>query len=1143
MSRILSWKINSDKYAYLFKIPGTDSHISDRLSPENSIWDDSSVIEYYTCNEDTYKDAFASMSGEVLSTFAVTIPYKENYFTENNGTGGTIVLLSGADGISGDKNISTNDIGAEVYDQFNKLIDERLAIETAKILEQNKAVKDSITAKTQETISKAIETIEKTQEQLNNVRADLEVRLSGATSALTMAASLFELNGAINAEDIQNVFGSIHEYDEWMDKYSGCVEEIKYDYDKAKEMMGTIGEAEDVTMGMFSKFASSLSVLNQTVGAVESTMNASEGTIKDIASWYNINASSVTEASSFINAMSGQITNTINFIQGDDFTSTIRREMDAQKASIKDEVLAETNSALTNVTREMNAISGQIIDSITMMTSDSALTSMGHKMDALESTMDEWMTKTDSAMSITSDLREQWSISSGKISSVSTLMAETDADGNIMYFASGETSYEERVFKNSQNQWVGSISNQIWDDKWVYVHFSNVIASYIQQQSSAITLSVMGDGDVTAAIKAAIEGDKSIITMIANEVVIDANMIAKAISAKTANIGGILLGDGQVKCMATKNDKPLFLLDGKTGKLYAQDAEITGSITATSLTLGGGETIDDYINNRIPSETPTIDDITGIVSGYLKSEEFEKILGDQGYVTQGSFDEWVEKQSGLTIDEVSAICKTLIGAEINFPSGTTSDGSGGTVHTISIGGKQYSWTTIDGGNFLVLDKQLSGNSGTTIISKDGLLQANNAIIYGEIHAQKGSIGSLTLNNGGLYGDNFKLNNDGLILRGSIRQPFTTLRYWYTWDEDEKDMDNLSDNYYLPVGGHSLPALRCDVSQIGRRIIIVNNEYGVHQSFSVSTMTLPTGFYFYEDGFQSTSLSICNELIELLGYGNIYSAGTENKREEFFGWIVLKRQNIMTKRMYGHELRALCTGTLNMNSGTISQLVSCDGTTYISNSNTTNAGNTSTYWSGNGFSYISTKKSSDGSSECYIRLPDRWFNGGNTDNIMVQLTPFKTLCNCCYKNVTNKGFTIESSNVNANINFTIYNRGDWSTLPEITDVSLSISQSYISFDYDDYGVQNAKTITVKVSPSNGNITYTTYDKYGRGCSAFVCDMDENSNIFTVYPARQETSSTANAMCVEFKLINGSTTRTTILTINQNGYFDDSDFYYS
>ena len=609
MNKILSWKINSGVYAYIYPV-NNGKYISNRI-PENSpIWEEV-INEVSRWDKETYKNNFNLMNEEIKKKYSQEVAWDDNFFgfVDDNvvGSGGVnIVLLSGEGGCdgsgNGDGDISDGDgdIGSEVYDKFNEYIDQKLEEERSKIEAQNENVKQYIEDKVSETIGNARETIKKTKEELDSVRNDLESKLSSAEESLNRAAALFDLaEGGISPDDIKTCLSSVDEYGEWINTYSGDITTLKTDYDLAGEKLGSIGEAEDVVDGFFTRFATSLNVMDSTVGNVERWMVASAGTVGDMASWYNTNASSATEAFRMINASASQISDVINYVKGDEITVQMQNVMNAAKGEWLQEIKSETELGISNVERKMDAFSASIIDQITYLSPESALTSMGERMDAMDFEMEQWMTKTDSAMTTALDIRESWSAESGRLNTVASLVAETDSAGNILYYVSGTTNdnskYEkvvaitDRFNDNGERIFVDEVGNEYFESH-VYTHLSSELASYIQQTASGITLSAMGADGMTAAIKLAIENDKSIISLIASEVVIDANVIAKEIETKKATLGGIVMSNGLCYSLATnKSGEPLFKFDGTNGTIYANNAVISGTVYANKGEIGGIE--------------------------------------------------------------------------------------------------------------------------------------------------------------------------------------------------------------------------------------------------------------------------------------------------------------------------------------------------------------------------------------------------------------------------------------------------------------------------------------------------------------------------------------------------------------------------
>ena len=625
MNKILSWKIDSSTYAYIY-VPNSTSYISNRISEDSSLWE-SIIYEISRWDYNTYKANFQKMSKEVNEKYGVNIPWDDLYwnFADENSVGNVnIVLLSGKDGGGGSGIGSGSSGGTEVYEELRDAINKELDKAKKDIEEQNKRVEEFVEQKVGETIAEAKKTIAETEQKLAETREELEAKLSGATEALDKAAALFDLGeGNITGEQIQDALTSINECGEWLTSLSGVVTEFKTDYDAAKRIMGGIGSAEDALAGLFSQFGTTLNDVDNTVGTVNSWMVASAATIGDVATWYDVNASAVTEASSIINASAGTITDAINFISGDGLTTRITSEMNAVSGTIKDEIMTSTNSAVTNITNVMNGLSGTLKTTINRLdTLDGNLTSMGEEWNSVSDSMEQWINVSLSSMSMSYDLRDTWTIESGKLSTVSNLTAETDVDGNIIYYVSGETMGEKRVYlrkkDNSENPEWGwfDTDNTEYPKEQVYVNWSQVIGSYIQQQASSVTISVMNTSGLTAAIKAAIQRgengeEESVIDLISDKVVVTGEMIAKGLRANYAQLGGINLSMGEIWSEATNADgSPMFRLDGRAnaGILYATNAVLKGAITATSLTLGEtGQSVESFIDDKMINDYVSLD--------------------------------------------------------------------------------------------------------------------------------------------------------------------------------------------------------------------------------------------------------------------------------------------------------------------------------------------------------------------------------------------------------------------------------------------------------------------------------------------------------------------------------------------------------
>lgn len=134
------------------------------------------------------------------------------------------------------------------------------------------------------------------------------------------------------------------------------------------------------------------------------------------------------------------------------------------------------------------------------------------------------------------------------------------------------------------------------------------------------------------------------------------------------------------------------------------------------------------------------------------------------------------------------------------------------------------------------------------------------------------------------------------ISGSLRNPFTQAA-------DSIDVDYSDNVVLLSSGGGWITAysIPWDLGQSGRRICLVNYRWGSTISKGWAGISAPSGKYFFEDGISKSELQISREVIELMGYGD---------DETFFGWIVLRRVNMMTTSRYGRNLNVLAQGVVS-----------------------------------------------------------------------------------------------------------------------------------------------------------------------------------------------------------------------------------------
>lgn len=772
MNKILSWKIKAGVYAYIY-LPDQTTHISTKIPEDSEKW--YTIINVISkWEESEYKRNFDIMADEVKKRYGVTIPWKDEYFNFADGNyvnDVNIIMLAGDDG-NGEGSGSIGDgIGGEndVFDEFKEAIQGEINAMAAAINAKNEAVKALIEQNVTETVSDALNTINKTNEELDNVRTDLLDKLSGATEAIERASALFDLGeGNITADDIQSALISVDEYGGWMSAYSANVINMWTDYDVVNREMGSVGDAVDAKKGLFTKIATHIDTINETVGTVEDTVNASLGYAKRAATWVDASASTVTEAKSWIDAKNGIISDTLNYINGDeDDTRSLKHDMNVLSATIISEASIRIDGSITNVMSEINAMSGSITNQITKLGNgvDSALTSVGNKMEAVCGTVKTWITKTEELSGTAKDLRDEWTTQSGMIRSVSDMVAETDEYGCVLgYVVVEETNERIELYKRINDDVHDSVMD-LEPNIWYKIgtreklseelqplassYYSFKLGSYISQKADEAVISVVDNSGKTAAIRAAVSGDTALVGIVADKIVMSGNVIMGAMSALTANIGGILIGDGEIKTIKGVGDSTgigsgqtsTFHLDGRTGGFSATGAYIRGNIIATSLKLGD-TTIEDYLRSQIPDE----ENIRNVIQSFVESDEFKSML-DDGLITQVELDDALSHLSGLTKEQIDEVRNMFDDIEMPKVSKTVDENGFLTVTYQNGTGEPVTWKTVESGDYLVANVTYGDGSEdgkSFLVSKDGLLEAKNAVIYGKIFASEGLIGGFNI---------------------------------------------------------------------------------------------------------------------------------------------------------------------------------------------------------------------------------------------------------------------------------------------------------------------------------------------------------------------------------------------------------------
>lgn len=235
---------------------------------------------------------------------------------------------------------------------------------------------------------------------------------------------------------------------------------------------------------------------------------------------------------------------------------------------------------------------------------------------------------------------------------------------------------------------------------------------------------------------------------------------AKSVAENAETIGNNLvnvLGYDGTKITGTYIYSPVIsggsILVGDKSGTYAQitpegilncaGANVSGDITATSLTLGS----DVYISSNNVSGLSTV----------ATSGKYSDLSGTPTIPT--------------SITDLTGSADILYADDVSISSTTSTNGV--TTQSITVGDKTY--TSITNGDFVLTNVGLGtdtedGSESYTHISKDGLLIAKNAVVYGDVYAtngkfsgiinakEGGTIGGFTIGEKAIYNDTNSLTS-------------------------------------------------------------------------------------------------------------------------------------------------------------------------------------------------------------------------------------------------------------------------------------------------------------------------------------------------------------------------------------------------
>lgn len=317
-------------------------------------------------------------------------------------------------------------------------------------------------------------------------------------------------------------------------------------------------------------------------------------------------------------------------------------------------------------------------------------------------------------------------------------------------------------------------------------------ATEIRSEVSAVSKNLTDNYPTTTEMNSAITQSANLITtevskkVGSDEIISKINQSAEQISISASKI--------KFEGLVTANNNFKILTDGS---IEAKNANISGDITATSLTLGSNVKIG-----------------TGNISGLSK------------VATSGSYSDLSGKPTIPTsVTQLTGGANILYADNVSISSATTSNGV--TKQTITVGSKTY--TSITSGDFVLTNVGLGtnttdGSKSYTLISKDGLLTAKNAIIYGTVYATNGKFTG-TVSGSTIEGGTINVNNKFIVdSNGAVKingnDDTSSINFGEAFAVSNKGLSATSGNFEsLKVGGQDV----LTANNLGYKIIVSASE--------------------------------------------------------------------------------------------------------------------------------------------------------------------------------------------------------------------------------------------------------------------------------------------------------------------------------
>lgn len=602
MARVYSWKLPDGRYAYM---DPSGKYIRDaRISNTSELQSIGDSVRKMTPAE--YQRVFNSLKAAVDSTGYILKDW--SYYFDVTGDGGSI-FISGRDGVGSGSGSgsgpggSTPGGGGNISNPYEEM--DKLKEEVDKMLKDTETnIKKSTEAAVNESVNKLNEDINNANKELGDIKDRFTKTQQENDKAFQdlkdWLASLETGDGDGNNEELNALLREFPYIKEWYEKNKNA--DLGFAKDAIDELTGRIGTVEASVKaldGRISVFATNIDTMNSTVKTVEREMSAVDAKIKDMVTYANLEESAQT---------------------------IVLRQMEALSGTIKDEILRESalDGETVDVLRQMSQ-EGWIEDKVARMTEDET-TVLGQKFDAVNASINTVVNNANSALSASTRIEEDWNAKDAEITKALTTVNEV----------SGTVSDIRQEWSKSSGI-VQTVGEFLKKEDGTY---ETDMMSYMNQTVSGITMGVI-DKELSGPKIFALmtesddeDGKSSLAGMVADKILLSGDTFMTNIISEKGIIAGADFNGGTITYSDSEGNINYQLTSG--GSLYARDGRIEGNFT-----IGNSVTIEENCAVSRLTTKPS--------AGLANVEIFGSTINAYGTQGQRNIEFGVDTETGFAV--------------------------------------------------------------------------------------------------------------------------------------------------------------------------------------------------------------------------------------------------------------------------------------------------------------------------------------------------------------------------------------------------------------------------------------------------------------------------------------------------------------